>query len=73
MILYTHVGDGVILKSKDIIGLFDMKAIESSRENKRIQFEIQEKKAEGKSVILMEEGEKYINEQNRSQVFKNYT
>ena len=59
--MYTHIGDGVILKSKDIIGIFDMRTIESSRENKRIQFEIQEKKAEGKSVILMAEGEKYVN------------
>ena len=59
--MYTHIGDGVIIKSKDIIGIFDMKAIETSRENRKIQFEIKEKKAEGKSVILMEQGERYEN------------
>ena len=59
--MYTHIGDGVILKSKDIIGIFDMKTISASRENKKIQFEIQEKKVEGKSVILMEQEDKFVN------------
>ena len=51
--MYTHVGDGIILKSKEIIGIFDVKAINASRQNKRIQFNMKEKKLDGKSIILM--------------------
>ena len=60
--MFTHVGDGVILKTKDIIGIFDMKTINASRENKRIQFEIKEKKLEGNSVILVEENDRFENQ-----------
>ena len=60
--MFTHVGDGVILKNKDIIGVFDMKTINASRENKKIQFEIKEKKLEGNSVILMKENDGFINQ-----------
>lgn len=62
MFLFTHIGDGVIIKTKDIIGVFDMKTINASRENKRIQFEIKEKKLDGNSVILMQENDKFISE-----------
>ena len=60
--MFTHIGDGVILKTKDIIGIFDMKTINASRENKRIQFEIKEKKLEGNSVVLIEENNGFVNE-----------
>ncbi|MBQ9315049.1 MAG: DUF370 domain-containing protein [Clostridia bacterium] len=71
--MYTHVGNGMILKNKDVIGIFDMKTIQSSRENKRIQFELKNKKIidnnsqsktlEIKSVILMDKGNnEYIEE-----------
>ena len=60
--MYTHVGDGIILKSKDIIGVFDMKTINASRENKRIQFNLKERNLEGKSVILMGADGKYVEE-----------
>lgn len=60
--MYTHVGNGVILKSKEIIGIFDIRTIEASRENKRIQFNIKEKNLTGKSVILKNDGDKYVEE-----------
>lgn len=61
MKLFTHIGDGIILKSKDIIGIFDMKTINTSRENKRIQFELKEKNLDGKSVILLQDKDKVTN------------
>ena len=42
--MYTHIGNNLILKNKDIIGIFDKKTIDSSRENKRIQFQMNFKK-----------------------------
>ena len=52
--MYTHIGNGILLKTKDVIAIFDMKTIQSSRENKRIQFKIKENNLVGKSVILKE-------------------
>ena len=66
--MFTHVGDGVILKSKDIIGIFDVKTINASRENKRIQFEMKEKKLEGNSIILLEENNVFVNQVSRISV-----
>ena len=60
--MFTHVGDGVILKSKDIIGIFDMKTINASRENLRIQFELKEKNLDGNSVILLQENDRFVNQ-----------
>ncbi len=57
--MYTHIGDSLIVKTRDVIGIFDIKSIESSRENKRIQFEMKENNVTGKSVILMQDGKKY--------------
>lgn len=57
--MYTHIGDSLIVKTRDVIGVFDIKSIESSRENKRIQFEMKENNVTGKSVILMQDGKKY--------------
>ena len=62
MFLFTHIGDGVILKTKNIIGIFDIKTINASRENKRLQFEMKEKKLDGNSIILMQENDEYINQ-----------
>ncbi len=62
MKLYTHIGNGVILKSKDIIGIFDTKTIEASRENKRIQFNLKEKNLSGNSIILMCNGDNFVEE-----------
>lgn len=67
--MYTHVGNGVILKSKEIIGIFDMKTIEASRENKRIQFNLKEKNLEGKSIILMSNGDKFVEEVSQISVY----
>lgn len=52
--MYTHIGNGIIIKDKDVIGIFDMKTINSSKENKRIQYVLKQKGLEGKSVILKE-------------------
>lgn len=52
--MYTHIGNGTIIKNKDVIGVFDMKTIQSSRNNLRIQHHLKEKNLEGKSVILKE-------------------
>ena len=41
--MFTHIGDGVIIKTKDILGIFDIKTINSSRENKKLQFEMKER------------------------------
>ena len=60
--MFTHIGDGVILKTKNIIGIFDIKTINASRENKRLQFEMKEKKLDGNSIILMQENDEYINQ-----------
>ena len=60
--MYTHVGDGIILKNKGIIGIFDIKTIYASRENKRIQFNIKERNLDGKSIILMDNNGKYVEE-----------
>lgn len=57
--MYTHIGDNLIIKNRDVIGIFDVKSIEASRENKRIQFEMKENNLTGKSVILMQDGQKF--------------
>lgn len=38
--MYTHIGNGIILKTKDIIGIFDINTIQTSRDNKRILIDI---------------------------------
>ena len=58
--MYTHIGNSLILKNKEIIGIFDTKTIEASRENKRIQFQMKDLKENIKSVILLQEKDKYI-------------
>lgn len=52
--MYTHIGNGNIIKNKNVIGIFDMKTIEASRNNLRIQYKLKEKNLTGKSVILKE-------------------
>lgn len=68
--MYTHIGNGIILKNKEIIGVFDRKTIEFSKENKRIQFDIRKieeketentKKEKNKSIILLESKNEYEN------------
>ncbi len=58
--MYTHIGNSLILKNKDIIGIFDKKTIDASRENKRIQFQMKDLKEDIKSIILLQENERYI-------------
>ena len=58
--MYTHIGNNLILKNKDIIGIFDKKTIDSSRENKRIQFQMKDIKENIKSVILLQEEDRYV-------------
>ncbi len=58
--MYTHIGNNLILKNKDIIGIFDKKTIDSSRENKRIQFQMKDLKENIKSVILLQEEDRYV-------------
>ena len=58
--MYTHIGNNLILKNKDIIGVFNKKTIDSSRENKRIQFQMKDLKENIKSVILLQEEDRYV-------------
>ena len=39
--MYTHIGNGIILKNKEVIGIFNIKTMQNSRENKRMLLEIQ--------------------------------
>lgn len=55
MKMYVHIGNGKMIKEKDIIGIFDEKTIEASRENKRIQFYLAQNHLKGKSIILREQ------------------
>lgn len=57
--MYTHIGDDKIVKTKDVIAIFDIKTIEQSKQNKRIQFEMKRKNLKGESVILMQDGKDY--------------
>ena len=52
--MYTHIGNGNIIKNKNVIGIFDMKTIEASRNNLRIQHKLKERNLTGKSVIVKE-------------------
>ena len=52
--MYTHIGNGNIIKNKNVIGIFDIKTIEASRNNLRIQYKLKEKNLTGKSVIVRE-------------------
>ena len=52
--MYTHIGNGMIVKNKDVIGVFDWKTIQESKQNKRIQYQLQQKKLTGKAVIVKE-------------------
>lgn len=52
--MYTHIGNGNVLKNKNVIGIFDIKTIEASRNNLRIQHKLKENNLSGKSVILKE-------------------
>ena len=52
--MYTHIGNGNIIKNKDVIGVFDWETIQSSRNNLRIQFQFKEKNQKGKSIIIKE-------------------
>ncbi len=64
--MYTHIGNGNILKTKDIIGVFDIRTIEASRNNKRICYELNRKYGEqklyAKSVVLMQSKDDYTEE-----------
>ena len=52
--MYTHIGNGNIVKTKDVIGIFNRETIEASRNNLRIQFYLKQNELMGKSIILRE-------------------
>ena len=61
--MYTRIENGNLVKDKDIIGIFDVKTLSESRENKRILHQMKKKKENGQSIILLDkedEDEQYF-------------
>ena len=56
--MYVHIGNDVMLKSKDIIGIFDVETLKQSRSNLRILNMLKDKSSDIKSVIIVERGSK---------------
>ena len=56
--MYVHIGNDVMLKSKDIIGIFDVETLKQSRSNLRILNMLKEQSTDIKSVIIVEGGKK---------------
>ena len=74
--MYTHIGNGKVLKNKEIIGIFNVKTLQPSRDNKRMMItlakmeneeETPQKKMQkeitvnSKSVIVMDSDSYYEN------------
>ena len=52
--MYTSFGDGIILKNKDIIAIFDVGTIKASNQNRRLKYIMDKKKFDGKSIVLID-------------------
>ena len=56
--MYIHVGENVILKTKEIIGFLDVETLKQSRNNLRILNMLKDKGTEIKTVIILEKNGK---------------
>lgn len=52
--MYVHIGNDVMLKSKDIIAILDVETLKQSRSNLRILNMLKEQSPDVKSVIIAE-------------------
>lgn len=52
--MYVHIGNDVMLKSKDIIGILDIETLKQSRSNLRILNMLKDQSPDVKSVIIIE-------------------
>ena len=52
--MYIHVGENQILKTQDLIGIFDVDCLKQSRNNLRILNMLKSEKKDIKSVIIVE-------------------
>lgn len=57
--MYVHIGNDVMLKSKDIIGILDVETLKQSRSNLRILNMLKDQSPDVKSVILLEREGKF--------------
>ncbi len=54
--MFLHIGENNLIKSKDIIGIFDINSLKSSSENKEFLDKIDNDINEKKTVIIAEKG-----------------
>ncbi len=54
--MFLHIGENNLIKSKDIIGIFDINSLKSSSENKEFLDKIDDDINEKKTVIIAEKG-----------------
>ena len=54
--MFLHIGENNLIKSKDIIGIFDINSLKSSSENKEFIDKIDNDINEKKTVIIAEKG-----------------
>lgn len=54
--MFLHIGENNLIKSKDIIGIFDINSLRSSSENKEFLDKIDDDINEKKTVIIAEKG-----------------
>ncbi len=52
--MYIHIGNDVMLKASEIIGIFDISSLQQSRMNLRILNQLKKESPEVKSVIVTE-------------------
>ena len=54
--MFLHIGENNLIKSKDIIGIFDINSLKCSSENKEFLDKIDNDINEKKTVIIAEKG-----------------
>lgn len=50
--MYTHIGNGTMIKNKDVIGVFDIKVLQVSRENKRMLLMLEKLENKGQEKTI---------------------
>ncbi len=55
--MFLHIGENNLIKSKDVIGIFDIKSLKSSSDNKNFFDKIDKDVEDKKTVIVTDKGE----------------
>lgn len=55
--MFLHIGENNLIKSKDVIGIFDIKSLKNSSDNKNFFDKMDKKIEDKKTLIITDKGE----------------